>query len=144
MSTQWLAGWHATNEPPWPRRRLKQVPLDLPEELDDTGGGLDMTGTPDGRLVVRHRRPTVRILDRTMRVLQTDAGACDDAACRLDRCRAMTRSSRVASTGRCAAPLTAAQPVAQFQLEGYYSALLSPGVSRQPCAHLAAFSFSVM
>ena len=25
VCSQWLAGWKATNEPPWPRRRLKQV-----------------------------------------------------------------------------------------------------------------------
>ena len=43
----WLTGWKATNEP---RRRLKQVPLDLPEELV-TGGSVGMAATPDGRLV---------------------------------------------------------------------------------------------
>ena len=30
VCSQWLAGWKETNEP---RRRLKEVPLDLPEEL---------------------------------------------------------------------------------------------------------------
>ena len=68
---QWLAGWTATNEPPWPRRLLKQVPLDLPEEIEDTGSGTAVT--PDGRLVV-HQGLAVHILDRSMRVLQTVAG----------------------------------------------------------------------
>ena len=49
---QWLVGWKATNEPPWPRRRLKLVPLDLPEEID-TCHVLSMTATPDGRLMIR-------------------------------------------------------------------------------------------
>ena len=69
VCSQWLDGWKATNEP---RRRLKQVPLDLPEELV-TGNSLDMAGTPGGRLVVR-TRTEVHILDRTMRVLQTMPG----------------------------------------------------------------------
>ena len=68
VCTQWLVGWQATNEPPWPRRRLKQVPLDLPEEID-TRSYLEMAATLDGRLVVREG-PTVHILDRSMRVLQ--------------------------------------------------------------------------
>ena len=72
---QWLAGWKATNEPPWPRRRLKQVPLDLPEEID-ASGVLEMTSTPDGRLVVCAREE-VHILDRSMRVLQTVACKCN-------------------------------------------------------------------
>jgi hypothetical protein len=71
VCSQWLAGWQATNEPPWPRRRLKQVPLELPEEID-TSGSLDMTATPDGRLVVRDGFK-VHILDRSMRALQTVA-----------------------------------------------------------------------
>merc|ERR1712153_168614 len=65
----WLDGWKATNEP---RRRLKQVPLDFPEEID-AGGGVQMAATPDGRLVVRAGFE-VHILDRSMRVLQKVAG----------------------------------------------------------------------
>ena len=45
MCSQWLAGWKATNKPPWPRRRLKQVPLELPEEID-TSGDLEMAASP--------------------------------------------------------------------------------------------------
>jgi hypothetical protein len=70
VCSQWLAGWKATNEAPW-RRRLKQVPLDFPEEL--LTYDLSMAGTPDGRLVVR-ADSEVHILDRSMRVLQTLAG----------------------------------------------------------------------
>jgi hypothetical protein len=69
VCTQWLVGWKATNEP---RRRLKQVPLDFPEEIV-TSRGPSMAGTPDGRLVVRDG-PKLHILDRSMRVLQTLAG----------------------------------------------------------------------
>jgi hypothetical protein len=65
VCSQWLVGWKATNEP---RRRLKQVPLDFPEEIDTDG--MLMAGTPDGRLVVRARYK-VHILDSNMRVLQT-------------------------------------------------------------------------
>ena len=75
VCSHWLAGWQATNEAPWPRRRLKQVPLDLPEEID-TCHVLSMTATPDGRLVVRTApderssiTAEVRILDRSMCVL---------------------------------------------------------------------------
>ena len=64
----WLDGWKATNEP---RRRLKQVPLDFPEEIG-TGGGVDLAATPDGRLVV-NTGFKVHILDRA-RVLQTMPG----------------------------------------------------------------------
>jgi hypothetical protein len=77
VCSQWLAGWKATNEP---RRRLKQVPLDFPEELLTCD--MAMTGTPDGRLVVR-AGSEVHILDRSMRVLQTGGGeqsACPIAA----------------------------------------------------------------
>ena len=72
VCTQWLVGWKATNEP---RRRLKQVPLDFPEEIDTDGMHNDMigTGTPDGRLVVA-TDSEVHILDRSMRVLQTVPG----------------------------------------------------------------------
>ena len=69
VCTQWLVGWKATNEP---RRRLKQVPLDLPGELV-TSRGATMAGTPDGRLMVCEASE-VHILDRSMRVLQTLAG----------------------------------------------------------------------
>ena len=76
VCSHWLAGWEATNEAPWPRRRLKQVPLDLPEEIEiDTCDQLSMAATPDGRLVVcstpdAYATPTeVRILDRSMCVL---------------------------------------------------------------------------
>ena len=58
VCSQWLVGWKTTNEPPWPRRRLKQVPLDFPEELllDDDGDGLFWTAaTPDGRLALASR-----------------------------------------------------------------------------------------
>jgi hypothetical protein len=74
VCSQWLVGWKATNETPW-RRRLKQVPLDFPEELllDDDGDGLFWTAaTPDGRLALASRYG-VHILDRSMRVLQTVA-----------------------------------------------------------------------
>jgi len=70
VCSQWLAGWTATNEPPWPRRRLKQVPLELPElDIHDCP---HVSATPDGRLaVVGDAR--VHILDRSMRLLQTVA-----------------------------------------------------------------------
>ena len=71
VCSNWLAGWEATNEAPWPRRRLKQVPLELPEKFD-TSGVLDMTATPDGRLVV-YARNEVRFLDRSMCVLRWPA-----------------------------------------------------------------------
>ena len=76
VCSQWLAGWKATNEAPWPRRRLKQVPLELPEELAQSvgqlgeHGSLKMASTPDGRLLV-HAGSELRILNRGMRVLQT-------------------------------------------------------------------------
>ena len=83
VCSQWLAGWKATNEP---RRRLKQVPLELPEEVlslpsrstssyqrTSQSSGKFMAATPDGRLVV-NRSTEVHILDRSMRVLQTLAG----------------------------------------------------------------------
>jgi len=65
VCSQWLVGWKATNEP---RRRLKQVPLDFPEEIDTDG--MTMAGTLDGRLVVCDGLK-LRILDSSMRVLQT-------------------------------------------------------------------------
>jgi hypothetical protein len=67
VCSQWLAGWNATNEP---RRRLKQVPLDFPEEF--VTDEMPMAATPDGRLMVFDGFE-VRILDRSMRVLQTMA-----------------------------------------------------------------------
>ena len=77
VCSHWLAGWQATNEAPWPRRRLKQVPLDLPEEIEiDTCDQLSMAATPDGRLVVCSTpdadatQTEVRFLDRSMCVLQ--------------------------------------------------------------------------
>ena len=71
VCSQWLAGWKATNEAPWPRRRLKQVPLELPGELAQSvgqlgeHGSLKMASTPDGRLLV-HAGSVLRILDRSM------------------------------------------------------------------------------
>ena len=83
VCSHWLAGWKATNEAPWPRRRLKQVPLDLPEELAQSVGQLagssddiTMASTPDGRLLV-HAGSVLRILDRSMRALQTVPGECN-------------------------------------------------------------------
>jgi hypothetical protein len=70
VCSQWLAGWKATNEP---RRQLKPVPFDFPEEL--LTYEMSMTGTPDGRLVVRDPLPKrTSILDSNMRVLQTVPG----------------------------------------------------------------------
>ena len=139
VCSQWLAGWKATNEP---RRRLKQVPLDLPEELVTCSGlSMDMAVTPDGRLVVRAGEggaskvgggSKVHILDRSMRVPQTvadDSGAVhtvdgwqpaasDDSIvhCRYD----------LHVVHRCTYDGTAA---AEFQLEGYdfRSPVLAPG-----------------
>ena len=87
----WLDGWKATNEP---RRRLKQVPLDLPEELL-TSHELRMAGTPDGRLVVL-TGIEVRILDSSMRVLQTVAGSTSDGGLRVlhHRCERLDRCER--------------------------------------------------
>ena len=48
VCSHWLAGWEATNEAPWPRRRLKVVPLELPEEIDTSSRGLEMAVTPTG------------------------------------------------------------------------------------------------
>jgi hypothetical protein len=72
VCSQWLAGWNATNEP---RRRLKQVPLDFPEEF--VTDEIHMAATPDGRLVMCDGSE-VRILDRSMRVLQTVACESDE------------------------------------------------------------------
>ena len=120
VCSQWLAGWKATNEP---RRRLKQVLLDLPEELGTTLG-LDLVGTSEGRLVVREGSK-VRILDSSMRVLQTlpdiyigSLAADDDSIfhCRNDL-SAFRRSSHDGTLA------------AEYQLEGceFYCPVLAPG-----------------
>ena len=66
VCSQWLAGWKASNEP---RRRLKQVPLDVPAELIH-GKTLTLRGTADGQLVVR-KRNREHFVDNSMRILQT-------------------------------------------------------------------------
>ena len=110
VCSQWLAGWKATNEP---RRRLKQVPFDLPEEIG-TCSGMTMAGTPDGRLVVS-TGSQVRIFDRSMRFLQTVTGesltvtsiaANDDSIYHGGR-QALRRISHDGTTA------------AEYQLEGY-------------------------
>ena len=126
MCSLWLDGWKATNEP---RRRLKQVPLDLPEEIDtgDTGCELQMAATPDGRLVVR-AGSEVHILDRSMRALQKVAGqyfssiaASDDSVFHVhsegEGVNKLHRSSHDGTVE------------AQYQLEGYrlFSLVLAPG-----------------
>ena len=71
VCSQWLAGWKETNEP---RRRLKEVPLDLPEELCTAGDplcGWRVAATLDGRLVASaFTERKAHILDRNMRVVQ--------------------------------------------------------------------------
>jgi hypothetical protein len=123
VCSQWLAGWNATNEP---RRRLKQVPLDFPEKLG-TRNGLHMTGTPDGRLVV-FDGSEVRILDRSMRVLQTVA--CESLSESYEDLIADSDESifhcayeglhRTSHDGT---------PAAEYQLEGYRfcNPVLAPG-----------------
>ena len=83
VCSQWLAGWMATNEAPW-RRRLKQVPLAIPEDIvaSTPCAGLQIAATPDGRLYVRTKN-VLHILDRSMRVLQTLGGDPDDNTYRL-------------------------------------------------------------
>ena len=113
VCSQWLVGWKATNETPW-RRRLKQVPLELTEEIDPSDE-LRMVGTPDGRLLVCGR-DEVRIFDRSMRVMQTVAcefegllAASDDSIFyAANHAPIMRRSSHV---GRV---------LAEYQLEGFY------------------------
>jgi len=61
VCSQWLAGWKATNEP---RRRLKHVRLDFPEEL--LTDEMQMAITPDGRLVARIT-PDGRLVARSPR-----------------------------------------------------------------------------
>ena len=118
VCSQWLAGWKATNEP---RRRLKHVPLDLPEELL-TGCGQSMAATPDGRLVVK-TSTKVHILDRGMHVLQTLPGVYydgfavnDDSIYHVAR-QALHRSSHDGTLA------------AEYQLGGYDLAypVLAPG-----------------
>jgi len=120
---QWLAGWMATNEPPWPRRRLKVVPLELPEEIDTSSRDLQMAVTPDGRLVA-HRLSMAHILDRSMRVLQTVAGSHDDLIAADDE--AIFTCHRGTSVRRSNYGGTI---VAEFELEDYQLAYgaLSPG-----------------
>ena len=121
VCSQWLVGWKATNETPW-RRRLKQVPLDLPEEIGISIWDLEMAATPDGRLLVHHGH-TVHILDRSMRALQTVAthddliAANDEAIFMCCRTTSVRRSTYDGTT------------VAKFELEGYQLAYgaLSPG-----------------
>ena len=83
VCSQWLAGWKATNKPPWPRRRLKQVPLELPVEID-TSGDLEMAASPDGRLVVTAPdacRKAVHVLDNFSRPRQKKRCTSSTAAC---------------------------------------------------------------
>ena len=74
VCSQWLVGWKATNEP---RRRLKQVAFNFPEEL--CNAEMQITSTPDGRLVVGtcSTAGVLYILDRSMRVLQRVPGHWD-------------------------------------------------------------------
>jgi len=121
VCSQWLVGWKATNEP---RRRLKQVPLDFPEEIV-TSRGPSMAGTPDGRLVVRDG-PKLHILDSSMRVLQTVAdgeysgfiAASDDSIFHaIDKPPVLRRSSHYGTVD------------AEYRLEGYnfHCPVLAPG-----------------
>ena len=113
VCSQWLVGWKATNEPRrWLKRRLKPVPLDFPEEID-TRSLLQMTATPDGHLVLS-ADSEVRILDRSMRVLQTVTGefpgsfaASDDSIFTLVG-DSLCRSTYDGTT------------VAEYQLEGHH------------------------
>ena len=120
---QWLAGWKATNEPPWPRRRLKVVPLELPEEIDTSSRDLQMAVTPDGRLVA-HRLSMAHILDRSMRVLQTVAGSHDDLIAANDEAIFMCHRGTSVRRSNYGGTI-----VAEFELEDYQLAYgaLSPG-----------------
>ena len=126
VCSQWLAGWKATNEP---RRRLKQVPLDFPEEIYTDGSAslrspMKMTSTPDGRLVVS-AGSEVHILDRSMRVLQTVPGeensgliaASDDSIFWCPRATSVCRSTYDGTTA------------AEYRLEDYtfHCPVLAPG-----------------
>ena len=123
VCSQWLAGWKATNEP---RRRLKQVPLDLPEELGTTCG-LQMAATPDGRLVVREDTK-VCILDRSMRVLDTLFGGYSGSLAANDDSIFHIKPSDAGDEvlKRCSHDGTLA---AEYQLEGceFYCPVLAPG-----------------
>jgi len=118
VCSQWLASWNATNEP---RRRLKQVPLDFPEEFvtDD----MEMEATPDGRLVVCDGSE-LHILDSSMRVLQTVACESDCSIAASDdsifHCVSGGGLERFSHDGT---------PAAEYQLEGYgfCGPVLAPG-----------------
>ena len=118
VCSQWLAGWNATNEP---RRRMKQVPLDFPKEFvtDD----MEMAATPDGRLVVCDGSE-LRILDSSMRVLQT-------VACESDNLIAASDESifHVVDSGGLHRSSHDGTLVAVNQLEGYgfHCPVLAPG-----------------
>ena len=126
VCSQWLAGWNATNEP---RRRLKQVPLDFPEELG-TCAHLRMAGTPDGRLVVKAPN-VVHILEDThaprgsMRVLHTvtDYNRSGMLAANNDSVFDCAAARLLRSTYEGAL-------VAEYQLEGYSFMwpMLTPGL----------------
>ena len=118
VCSQWLVAWKATNEP---RRRLKPVPLDFPEEIDTDG--MTMARTPDGRLVVAADFK-VHILDRSMRVLQTVPGeyggliaASDDSIFSCPRASSLRRSTYRGTSA------------AEYRLEDYtfYCPVLAPG-----------------
>eukprot|EP00964_Phaeocystis_antarctica_P031051 scaffold17576_cov66-Phaeocystis_antarctica.AAC.2 len=121
VCSQWLAGWKATNEP---RRRLKRVPLDFPEELD-TRSGQSMAATPDGRLVV-NTGTEMHILDRSMHVLQTLPGVYYDG---FDRCFAANDDSIYHGGQALHRSSHAGTLAAEYQLEGYDVAypVLAPG-----------------
>ena len=107
------------------------MPLDLPEELARSVGqlgandSLTMASTPDGRLLVG-AGSVLRILDRSMRVLQTVPGECNGWVDAADDNAIFF--SFTASLRRCTYDLTF---VAQYELlQGYYSAgyvVLAPG-----------------
>jgi hypothetical protein len=122
VCSQWLCVWKATNEP---RRRLKQVPLDFPEEL--VTDYMQMAATPDGRLVV-DEGSEVNILDSSMRVLQTVAcdlglqnhvsiAASDDSIFHVVDSTVLSRSFHNGTRA------------AGYRLEGrtFYSPVLAPG-----------------
>ena len=122
VCSQWLVGWKATNEP---RRRLKQVAFNFPEEL--CNAEMQITSTPDGRLVVGtcSTAGVLYILDRSMRVLQRVPGhwdggiaANDDSlfACLLD------------DAAVCRYPHDGAAAT-EYRLDGYtfWAPVLAPG-----------------
>ena len=131
VCSQWLAGWKATNEP---RRRLKQVPLDFPKDVELCAGlqkaGMQMAGTPDGRLVVKSRN-LVHILEDThaprgsMRLLHTvaDYNRSGMLAANNDSIFDCTAARLLRSTHK-------GTLVAEYQLEGYSFMwpMLAPGL----------------